>query len=46
MLGRRLGQGLVPIAPHVNHHLTIGNKDAADTPGGTNGIVPYQEPAT
>ena len=31
----------LPIAPHVTYHSIIGNKDAADTPGGTDGIVRY-----
>ncbi len=31
----------IPIDPHVTYHSIIGNKEAADTPGGTDGVVPY-----
>jgi hypothetical protein len=32
----------VPIDPAVSFHSIIGNKDAADTPGGSDGIVTYE----
>ena len=31
----------IPIAPHVTYHSIIGNHEAADTPGGTDRVVPY-----
>lgn len=31
----------LPIAPHVQYHSIICNHEAADTPGGTDMIVPY-----
>ncbi len=31
----------LPIAPHVTYHSVICNHEAADTPGGTDTIVPY-----
>jgi pimeloyl-ACP methyl ester carboxylesterase len=32
----------IPIDPAVSYHSIIGNKDAADTPGGSDGIVTYE----
>lgn len=32
----------LPIAPHVTYHSIIANRHAADTPGGNDGIVPYE----
>jgi pimeloyl-ACP methyl ester carboxylesterase len=31
----------IPIDPHVTYHSIIGNHEAADTPGGTDTVVPY-----
>ena len=31
----------LPFAPRVVYHSIIGNEAAANTPGGTDGIVPY-----
>jgi pimeloyl-ACP methyl ester carboxylesterase len=32
----------IPIDPHVTYHSIIGNHEAADTPGGTDTVVPYE----
>lgn len=32
----------IPIDPHVTYHSIIANHKAADTPGGTDGVVPYE----
>ena len=31
----------IPIATGVPYHSIIGNNEAGDTPGGTDGVVPY-----
>ena len=33
--------GTIPVRPDLPYHSIMGNTEAADTPGGSDGIVPY-----